>query len=142
MHRRRRAPCRSLCGPFRPGHFRGVATVVLKLFQMVRPQRAYFGQKDAQQLAIVKRLVADFNLPIEVVEVPTVREADGLAMSSRNRHLSADERRMAICLYQSLLEARQRISSGEKRPAAGRPRWLRQTVPRWDGFEARVSRDC
>ena len=78
-----------LCGPFRPGHFRGVATVVLKLFQMVQPHRAYFGEKDAQQLAIVKRLVADFNLPIEVVDVPTVREADGLAMSSRNRHLSA-----------------------------------------------------
>ena len=107
-----------LCGPFRPGHFRGVATVVLKLFAMVQPDRAYFGEKDAQQLAIVQRLVADFNLPITVIGVPTVREADGLAMSSRNRHLSADERRLAICLYQSLLEARRRISSGEKRSAA------------------------
>jgi pantoate--beta-alanine ligase len=107
-----------LCGPFRPGHFRGVATVVLKLFDMVQPDRAYFGEKDAQQLAIVQRLVADFNLPIAVVGVPTVREADGLAMSSRNRHLSADERRLAVCLYQSLLEARLKVSSGEKRSAA------------------------
>jgi pantoate--beta-alanine ligase len=107
-----------LCGPFRPGHFRGVATVVLKLFDVVQPHRAYFGEKDAQQLAIVERLVADFNLPIAVVGVPTVREADGLAMSSRNRHLRPDERRVAVCLYRSLLEARNTISSGEKRPAA------------------------
>ena len=107
-----------LCGPFRPGHFRGVATVVLKLFEMVRPDRAYFGEKDAQQLAIVRRLVADFNLPVAVVGVPTVREADGLAMSSRNRHLNAEERRLAACLYQALLQARDRISGGEKRPSA------------------------
>ena len=96
---------------------------------MVQPHRAYFGEKDAQQLAIVKRLVADFNLPIAIVEVPTVREADGLAMSSRNRHLSADERRVAVCLYQALLEARQRISSGEKRPAAV-VRAAAATIPR------------
>ena len=107
-----------LCGRFRPGHFRGVATVVLKLFQMVQPHRAYFGEKDAQQLAIIKRLGVDFNLPIELVEVPTVREADGLAMSSRNRHLSADERRLAVCLYQALLDASRRISSGERSAAA------------------------
>jgi pantoate--beta-alanine ligase len=103
-----------LCGQFRPGHFRGVATVVLKLFEMVQPQRAYFGEKDAQQLAIVKRLAADFNLPVVVVEVPTVREADGLAMSSRNRHLSGDERRLAVCLYRALMEARRRIAGGER----------------------------
>lgn len=104
-----------LCGPFRPGHFTGVATVVLKLFQMAQPHRAYFGEKDAQQLAIIRRLVADFNLPIEVIAVPTVREADGLAMSSRNRHLNAEERRMAIYLYHALEEARRRISSGQRR---------------------------
>jgi pantoate--beta-alanine ligase len=107
-----------LCGQFRPGHFRGVATVVLKLFEMVQPQRAYFGEKDAQQLAIVKRLAADFNLPVAVVEVPTVREADGLAMSSRNRHLSGDERRLAVCLYRALMEARRRIAGGERSPSA------------------------
>ena len=107
-----------LCGPFRPGHFRGVATVVLKLFEMVQPDRAYFGEKDAQQLAIVRRLVADFNLPVAVVGVPTVREADGLAMSSRNRHLNAEERRLAACLYQALLQVRNRIASGEKRTSA------------------------
>ena len=107
-----------LCGPFRPGHFRGVATVVLKLFEMVQPHRAYFGEKDAQQLAIVTRLVADFNLPVTVVGVPTVREADGLAMSSRNRHLNAEERQLAVCLYQTLLQVRDRISSGEKRSSA------------------------
>ncbi|MEO5739685.1 MAG: pantoate--beta-alanine ligase [Vicinamibacterales bacterium] len=107
-----------LCGKFRPGHFRGVATVVLKLFQMVQPHRAYFGEKDAQQLAIVTRLVADLNVPIDVVEVPTVREADGLAMSSRNRHLSPDERRLAGSLYQALLEASRRMSAGERSAAA------------------------
>ena len=103
-----------LCGKFRPGHFRGVATVVLKLFEMVQPHRAYFGEKDAQQLAIISRLVADFNLPVTIVEVPTVREPDGLAMSSRNRHLNADERRVAVCLYAALSEAARRITSGER----------------------------
>ncbi|HEY0283859.1 MAG TPA: pantoate--beta-alanine ligase [Vicinamibacterales bacterium] len=107
-----------LCGKFRPGHFRGVATVVLKLFQMVQPHRAYFGEKDAQQLAIIRRLVADFNIPIAVAEVPTVREADGLAMSSRNRHLLAAERRQAVSLYQALLEAKRRIASGDRNVAA------------------------
>lgn len=107
-----------LCGKFRPGHFRGVATVVLKLFQMADPHRAYFGEKDAQQLAIIRRLVADFNLPIDIVEVPTVREADGLAMSSRNRHMSAGERPLAVCLHQALLEASRRIRSGERSAAS------------------------
>ena len=107
-----------LCGSFRPGHFQGVATVVLKLFQIVQPGRAYFGEKDAQQLAIVKRLVADFNVPIEIVEVPTVRESDGLAMSSRNRLLDADERSLATCLFRALQEARIQIANGERRAAA------------------------
>jgi pantoate--beta-alanine ligase len=103
-----------LCGRSRPGHFRGVATVVLKLFQMVQPHRAYFGEKDAQQLAIVKRLAADFNVPVEIVEVPTVREADGLAMSSRNAHLSAEERAVSPILYKALDDARRRIVAGER----------------------------
>jgi pantoate--beta-alanine ligase len=103
-----------LCGRFRPGHFRGVATVVLKLFQMVQPHRAYFGEKDAQQLAIIKRLVSDFNVPVVIVGVPTVREADGLAVSSRNRLLDREQRALAPCLYRALLEAKEGISSGEK----------------------------
>jgi pantoate--beta-alanine ligase len=103
-----------LCGKFRPGHFRSVATVVLKLFEIAQPHRAYFGEKDAQQLAIIRRLVADFNLPITIVEVPTVREGDGLAMSSRNRHLSADERKLATCLYSALSDARRAIANGER----------------------------
>src|SRR5688572_7930342 len=125
-----------LCGKFRPGHFRGVATVVLKLFQMVQPHRAYFGEKDAQQLAIVRRLTADFNVPIEIVEVPTVREADGLAMSSRNRHLSADERAVAPVLFQALQDARQRIAAGE-RDARAICRALEQYVV--SGFSRTVS---
>jgi pantoate--beta-alanine ligase len=107
-----------LCGRFRPGHFAGVATVVLKLFQMVQPHRAYFGEKDAQQLAIVRRLVHDFNVPVDIREVATVREPDGLAMSSRNAHLSADERAVAPVLYKALDAARRRIVSGERDASA------------------------
>src|SRR4051812_48581879 len=94
-----------LCGPFRPGHFRGVATVVMKLLQIVQPQHAYFGEKDAQQLAGIRRVVADLNVATAIVEVPTVREPDGLAMSSRNRHLSGTERTSATVLYDALREA-------------------------------------
>ena len=104
-----------LCGKFRPGHFSGVATVVLKLFQMVQPHRAYFGEKDAQQLAIIRRLVADFNVPVTIVGVPTVRESDGLALSSRNRLLSASERALAPSLYQALLAAKDQIGAGHRR---------------------------
>ncbi len=106
-----------LCGAFRPGHFRGVATVVLKLFNIVRPDVAYFGEKDAQQLAVIRRMTADLNVPVQITGVPIVREADGLAMSSRNRHLSADERRVAPSIYQSLLEAQSRIAEGVSDPA-------------------------
>jgi pantoate--beta-alanine ligase len=123
-----------LCGPFRPGHFRGVATVVLKLFQIVQPHRAYFGEKDAQQLAIIRRLVVDFDVPVSVVGVQTVREADGLAMSSRNRHLSAGERRLAVCLYQTLVDARRLIESGERRAAAV-VRTAAARIPRSDALK-------
>src|ERR1017187_3539456 len=99
-------------GRFRPGHFRGVATVVLKLFQIVQPDRAYFGEKDAQQLAVIRRMVQDLNLPVQIAGVPTVREPDGLALSSRNRHLSAEERAIAPRLYQALRVAGQRIAAG------------------------------
>ena len=101
-----------LCGEFRPGHFRGVATVVLKLFNIIQPNRAYFGEKDAQQLAVIRRMVRDLNLALEVVPVATVREADGLALSSRNQRLSAEERKIAPILYQALLVAERLIASG------------------------------
>lgn len=103
-----------LCGKFRPGHFRGVATVVMKLLQIVRPQLAYFGEKDAQQLAVIRCLVRDLNVPVRVEAVPTVREPDGLALSSRNERLSSEERELARCLYQALSEARRQIGAGER----------------------------
>ena len=101
-----------LCGHYRPGHFRGVATVVMKLLQIALPDRAYFGEKDAQQLAVIRHLVSDLNVPVEIVGVPTVREPDGLALSSRNRRLRPEERRAATVLYDALGAARQQISSG------------------------------
>lgn len=100
-------------GEFRPGHFRGVATVIARLFRLVRPDRAVFGEKDAQQLAVVRRLVEDLDLGVEIVAHPTVREHDGLAMSSRNRRLSADERRAALVLHQALVRAANLIAAGE-----------------------------
>ncbi len=103
-----------LCGRSRPGHFEGVATVVLKLFNIVTPDRAYFGEKDYQQLRVIQQMVRDLNLPIEIVPCPIVREADGLAMSSRNVYLSPGERQAATVLYRSLLWAREQVQAGEQ----------------------------
>ncbi|MCP3380348.1 pantoate--beta-alanine ligase [Bradyrhizobium sp. CCGUVB4N] len=103
-----------LCGAFRPGHFRGVATVVCKLFNMVQPDVAFFGQKDFQQCTVIRRMTADLNFPIEIVIVPTVREADGLAMSSRNRYLHAQERQQAVAISRGLLAAADEFRSGER----------------------------
>jgi len=106
-----------LCGMFRPGHFRGVATVVAKLLNIVGPGKAYFGEKDAQQLAVVRRMVADLNMPTEIVPVPTVREPDGLALSSRNQRLTAEERKVAPLLYKALQLAAGYIRDGCKSAA-------------------------
>jgi pantoate--beta-alanine ligase len=100
-------------GASRPGHFRGVATIVTKLFSIVQPSKAYFGQKDAQQVLVIKRMVADLNMEVEIVVEPTVRESDGLAMSSRNSYLSPGERRAATVLFRALTLARQLREGGE-----------------------------
>jgi pantoate--beta-alanine ligase len=103
-----------LCGASRPGHFRGVATVVLKLFNQVLPDRAFFGQKDAQQVRIIQQMVRDLDVPVAIEVCPIVRESDGLAQSSRNRYLDASQRRQATVLYRALEEARSRIEAGER----------------------------
>jgi len=105
-----------LCGRIRPGHFRGVATVCAKLFNIVGPDVAYFGQKDAQQAIIIKRMVADLNLPLKIVVCPTVRASDGLALSSRNQYLSPQQRKDAACIYRSLRAARKMIKEGVTNP--------------------------
>jgi len=102
-----------LCGAFRPGHFRGVSTVVLKLFNIVQPDRAYFGEKDYQQLCVIRRMVSDLNVPLAVVSVPTFREADGLALSSRNVYLEPAQRAAAPGLFRALGAAREMIEAGE-----------------------------
>ena len=101
-------------GSSRPGHFRGVATVVAKLFNIVEPAKAYFGEKDAQQLVVIKKMVADLNMNLQVVAVPTVREVDGLAMSSRNVYLDPDERESALVLYKALKTAQKLRQKGER----------------------------
>jgi pantoate--beta-alanine ligase len=101
-------------GASRPGHFRGVATVVAKLFQITRPHAAYFGQKDAQQVAVIRRLIADLYIPLDLRVLPTIREPDGLAMSSRNAYLGPEERQAATVLYRALTEARRQVDAGEQ----------------------------
>jgi pantoate--beta-alanine ligase len=103
-----------MCGRERPGHFRGVCTVVLKFFNIIKPDIAYFGQKDYQQLIIIKKMAKDLNIPVEIEECPTVREEDGLAISSRNKYLSSDERKNAVVLFQSLKLAEELIINGQK----------------------------
>ena len=104
----------NLCGKTRPVHFRGVCTVVSKLFNIVTPDRAYFGQKDAQQLAIIKKMVKDLNFDIEIIGCPIVREEDGLAKSSRNTYLNAEERKAALCLSRSVAKGQEIIKNGMK----------------------------
>ena len=116
-----------LCGKSRPGHFDGVATVVLKLFNIVEPTKAYFGMKDAQQVAVIEKLVRDFNLPVQIVPCPTLREEDGLAKSSRNVNLTEQERKEAPYIYRSLKLAEQLILAGEKEVAVIKER-IRQLL--------------
>ncbi|HTU48487.1 MAG TPA: pantoate--beta-alanine ligase [Bryobacteraceae bacterium] len=115
----------NLCGQYRPGHFRGVATVVLKLFHIVQPHLAFFGEKDYQQLAVVRRLVRDLNVPLQIVGVETVREPDGLALSSRNRRLTLKERAFAPYLYKALLAAQESIACGERNSGSVKARAAR-----------------
>jgi pantoate--beta-alanine ligase len=128
-----------LDGHSRPGHFRGVTTVVAKLFHIVEPDKAFFGQKDAAQVAIIRRMVRDLNLPVEIVVCPIVREADGLAMSSRNAYLSVEERKRALVLHRSLGRVKQLVESGERNAlrlmAAGREEFALEGAVRLDYFE-------
>jgi len=103
-----------MCGRKRPGHFRGVATIVLKLFNIIPADRAYFGEKDYQQLAIIKKMVSDLDLDIKIIQCPTIREKDGLALSSRNKYLSKEERKNAPIIYRTLKQSKKMIEDGEK----------------------------
>jgi pantoate--beta-alanine ligase len=128
-----------LCGRSRPGHFRGVTTVVAKLFHIIAPDAAFFGQKDAAQVAIIRRMVRDLNFPVEIVACPIVREADGLAMSSRNSFLEPEQRKAALVLYRSLSEIRKRFASGERETqeliAAGKQAFAQEPSVRLDYLE-------
>jgi pantoate--beta-alanine ligase len=128
-----------LDGRSRPGHFRGVTTVVSKLFHIVEPDRAFFGQKDAAQVAIIRRMVRDLNLPVEIVVCPIVREPDGLAMSSRNAYLNPEQRKQALVLHRSLTRVKELAKSGErnaaKLSAAGRKEFADESSIRLDYFE-------
>jgi pantoate--beta-alanine ligase len=128
-----------LDGRSRPGHFRGVTTVVAKLFHVIEPDAAYFGQKDAAQLAVIRRMVRDLDFPVEIVACPIVREADGLAMSSRNAYLNREERQRALVLQRSLQEARRQFDAGERLAArliaAAKEVFVREPQVRLDYFE-------
>ncbi len=113
-----------LCGAFRPGHFKGVTTVVTKLFNIVGPHRAYFGKKDYQQYKVIKRMVADLNMGVEIIPGEIVREADGLAMSSRNQYLSPEERKDALALFKALKLAEELIKKGERNPGVVREKMI------------------
>jgi pantoate--beta-alanine ligase len=121
----------SLCGAYRPGHFRGVATVVHRLFQLVRPQVAYFGQKDLQQCLVIHQMAKDLELPVKIAICPTVREADGLAMSSRNRYLSSEERAKSTVIHRAMQAAKRSFDGGERNVEAllGKAREVLATVP-------------
>jgi pantoate--beta-alanine ligase len=128
-----------LDGRSRPGHFRGVTTVVSKLFHIVEPDAAFFGQKDAAQVAVIRRMVRDLNLPVEIVVCPIIREPDGLAMSSRNAYLNPEERKRALVLHRSLNCVRKRAEAGElnaaKLLATGREEFASEPAVRLDYFE-------
>jgi pantoate--beta-alanine ligase len=128
-----------LCGKSRPGHFRGVTTVVAKLFEIVEPDIAFFGQKDAAQVAIIRRMVRDLNFPVEIVACPIVREADGLAMSSRNAYLDPQQRKAALVLHRSLMRVQKEFSEGERNAArliaAGRKMFSAESSVRLDYLE-------